>query len=253
MVLGIQFSPPKGYQQIHAGGVWELFRNEYPEVQEQQPLPPAFETFGLPHQRSLLPQISFATGASHDRFWFLRPGGEELIQFQQDRLLHNWRKVNDEASSYPRFESMLESFNAEAHKLQRFLATLAPQNLHVTQCEISYVNQIKVSGLKDEVHSDWLRFLTFGKNKPDDFSITLREVIRDESQNPHGRITCEAASAVLPSGEEVIQLTLIVRGAPKSTDIESALDFLKMGRLLIVQRFTDLTTDMAHKRWERTI
>ena len=251
VVLGVQFSAPKGYQQIHAGGVWSLYRGAYPEVQEQPPLAPVFETFGLPHQRSLVPQFSFATGASHDRFWFVRPDGDELIQFQQDRLLHNWRKIGDGTKPYPRFEAMIERFTEEIRTLQKFLAGLAPQTLLINQCEISYVNQIEIQGVENSAPSDWLRFLNFGDSTPDDFSLTLREVIRDPKGNPQARLTCEAASAVLPSGEGVIQLTFTVRGPPKGGDVQSALDFLTVGRERIVWRFAELTTEMAHKKWGR--
>src|SRR4051794_5656712 len=91
VVLGIQFNPVPGYSQIYAGEVWGLFRARFPQVQEMPALPPNFETFGIPQG----PQIGFnvLAGASHDRFWFLSPAGEQLIQFQMDRLLHNWRKV----------------------------------------------------------------------------------------------------------------------------------------------------------------
>ena len=56
---------------------------------------------------------------------------------------------------------------------------------------------------------------------------------------------------MLPDGQEVIILSLTVKGAPSSTDIESALEFLIRGREEIVQRFAELTTDSAHKKWER--
>ena len=249
VVLGVQFSSPKEYQQIFARDVWDLFRTDYSQVQEHFPLPPSFETFGLP-QRPLVQQINFAPGASHDRFWFLRPDGEELLQFQQDRLLHNWRKVGDRTNAYPRFESMIARFNEELNKLQNYLATLAPQTLLINQCEISYINQIYMR--EDSVPSDWLRVVNFGDKCPDDFSMTFREVIRDESNKPQGRLTCEASSAYLPSGQKIIQLTLTVRGAPQAEGIVSALDFLTAGREIIVQRFTGLTTEMAHKEWGRT-
>lgn len=251
VVLGVQFSAPKGYQQILARDVWNLFRSDYPQVQEQQPLPPSFETVGLPHQHSYIPQISFATGASHDRFWFLRPDGDELIQFQQDRLLHNWRKVGDGTNEYRRFESMILLFRNELEQLQAYFETLAPQTLVINQCEISYINHIHIGGEESSVPGDWLSFVNFGTKNPDEFSMSFREVIRDDAGKFLGRLSCDTVSATLPSGQEIVAFTLTVRGAPQETSISSAIDFLTAGRNIIGQRFVELTTPAAHIKWKR--
>lgn len=248
VVLGVQFSPPKGYHQINAGGVWNLFRAEFPKVEEQPPIAPAFETFGLPSKGK---QLGFITGASHDRFWFLRPDGDELIQFQQDRLLHNWRKVGDQKNEYPRFESMIKRFRGELVQLQGCLNDLEPQTLSINQCEISYINHIAPEADQGIKASDWLRFVTYGDKEPDDFTTSFREVIHDEDGKPQGRLTCEASTGIKPDGSRIIVMNLTVRGAPKGVDIESALEFLAKGRDLIVCRFAELTTAAAQKKWGR--
>lgn len=251
VVIGVQFSTPIGYQQIRAGEVWNLFRADYPLVQELPPLAPTFETFGLPYQHSPAPQISFSTGAMHDRFWFLRPDSIELIQFQQDRLLHNWRKVGDGTNDYPRFESMLRKFKEELTQLQNYMASLASQSLAVTQCEISYINHIKFNRRECKGFSDWLQFVNFTDDSPDDFSMTFREVIRDSDGKPLGRFFTEANLAFLPDGQEIIVLSLTVKGAPLSADIDAGLEFLTLGREVIVRRFAELTTAQAHDKWGR--
>jgi hypothetical protein len=96
-----------------------------------------------------------------------------------------------------------------------------------------------------------LNFLSFPKNQPDDFLIDFREVINDDDGKPRGRLYVEAALAYLPDGNDVILLTLSVRGAPSDADIKSAMDFFSMGRNVIVRRFAQLTTEQAHKEWER--
>jgi len=248
VVLGVQFSSPQGYQQIYAGEVWNLFRSEFPRVEEQPPLAPAFETFGLPTKGRQ--QIGLITGATHDRFWFLRQENDELIQFQQDRLLHNWRKVGDQTNEYPRFESMVARFRGELERLQSYMNGLSPQALTINQCEVSYINYISA----DQGHltaSDWVRFLSFGNVEPDDFSVGFREIIRDNEGKPFARFMCEAALGLKANMQPVIQLTLTVRGAPNGPGIESSLDFLAMGRDLIICKFVECTTDEAHKKWGR--
>lgn len=251
VVIGVQFSSPQSYQQIRSGEVWNLFRENYPQIQELPSLPPTFETFGLPYQHSSMPQISFATGAAHDRFWFLRPDGAELIQFQQDRLLHNWRKVGDGTNDYPHFEAMIGKFKEQLNQLQTYMASLAPQALLINQCEISYINHIKFNRTKSKGFSEWLGFVNFPDGRPDDFNIAFREVIRDDDGKPIGRFFTEAVLGLLPDGQEIIVLSLTVKGAPSGTDIDSALEFLAHGREIIDQRFVELTTESAHQKWER--
>jgi len=252
VVLGVQFSTPKGYLQIHAGRVWELYRSDYPEVQEHAPLPPSFETFGIPHQRMSMPQIRFDSGGSHDRFWFVEPSGTELIQFQQDRLLHNWRKVVGGNNTYPRYEAMVSRFKEELVRLQEFMGTLSSQKLQINQCEISYINHIVSKPNDDLSASHWLRFLNFDDVPPNDFSVSAREVIRGPDGSPRSRLTYEASTGVLANGDPLIAMTLAVRGAPPRGDIDSAIDFLSEGRRIIVTKFAKLTTEYAHKKWGRS-
>ena len=230
--------------------MWNLFRADFPKVEEQPPLAPAFETFGLPtigRQRIGL----IREASSHDRFWFVRQDGAELIQFQQDRLLHNWRKVGDESNEYPRFESMVTRFRGELCQLQDYVNRLSPQTLAINQCEISYINQIAANSGETLIAANWLRFMSFGDPEPDDFKAGFREVLRDSEARPFGRFYCDASVGVKTDGQQVIVLTLTVRGAPMGQDIDSSLEFLAMGRDQIVRKFTDLTTDKAHQKWER--
>ena len=245
VVLGVQFNPPIAYHQIRAGEVWNLFKADYPQVQEMPPLPPTFETFGI---ESRAGSIQLVPAPLHSRFWFLRTDEDELIQFQQDRLLHNWRKVAGRDSPYPRFESIAPNFRTEIEALQKYLFGLAPQTLVINQIEISYINQFTLGTSKV---SEWLRFLNFGQSDAEDFSVIFRETIQDDSGKPQGRLVCEVLSAESPDGERGVQMNLTARGAPRGSDIDSAVEFLTIGRSLIVNKFTTLTTDYAHKQWER--
>lgn len=248
VTLGVQFAQPKGYQQIYAGEVWNLYRKDYPLVEEQAPLEPVFETFGLSAPSG---QIKFVTGASHDRFWFLRSEGDELIQFQNDRLLHNWRKVGDRSNPYPRFEYMIAKYKNELEQLQTYMARLASDALAINQCEVSYINHIIVENDDELKASRWFRFISFGDTEVDDFKAGFREIVRDDAGKPQGRLIGEAVSGRNQSGQRVFVFTLTVRGAPKEPKIESALEFLSRGRELIVKRFAELTSEYAHAKWER--
>lgn len=250
VVLGVQFSNPVGYSQIHAGRVWELFRPDYPHVEEYMPLAPVFETFG-PQASFAGNQLSVIEGALHDRYWFLNDGRDELIQFQQDRLLHNWRKVGDRSNEYPRFERMIANFQRQLEALQNCVAGLAPQTLQINQCEISYINHLAEGSLDRISLSDWLSFVNFDTQSPSGFHMGFRETINDESGQPSARLICEVGEGVRQDGQRVLSLNLTARGAPKQPTIDAALAFFIAGRESIVRRFAELTTPSAHQIWGR--
>ena len=248
VAIGVQFGPPRGYSQIRAGEVWALFKSEFPLVEEHPPLPPAFETFGLPLVQQM--RLGFVTGAAHDRFWFLTKPKDELIQFQQDRLLHNWRKIGDEANEYPRFERMIEKFKAELIRLEQYVGQLSPQALAINQCELTYINLIPCAADASCQPGQWLKILNFGTSDAEDFTVVFRRVIHDRTGAPLGRLVCEATVALV-SGRRMIQLALAARGAPVHSDIPAALDFLVRGREIVVRTFAEITTDSAHLAWQR--
>lgn len=251
VVLGIQFSPVPGYKQIFAAEVWQLYRADFPTVQEQPPLPPTFETFGPAGDKAGL-QFSIPFLPMHTRFWFLSMKGEELIQFQVDRLLHNWRKVGDQTNPYPRFEAMIERFEQEAAKLDRYFRDSFRQGISVNQCEVSYINHVNNESIPDKRRlENWLTFLGFKGQEPEDFATAFKFVIRGDGDSPKARLSCDAASAVTSGGQRVVSLTFTYRGNPGGNSVESAIDFLKSGREQIVTRFAELTTEFAHKQWER--
>ncbi len=248
--MGVQFAPAAGYQQIFAGGVWDLYRADYPQVEEHPPLASTFETFGTPFGAP--GNLGFFSGLMHDRYWFLSANKDELIQFQADRLLHNWRKIGDMTNEYPRFERMVEKFEQELKTLEGYFLGFGAYSLSCNQVEISYVNHIRLSQDGEfSKTSGWLNFINFGVNEPDDISMSSREVIRDDKGQPQGRLICELASTTYIDGQKILILTLMTRGKPAENTIDSAIDFLHQGRDLIVKKFASVTTPSAHALWER--
>jgi uncharacterized protein (TIGR04255 family) len=249
VVIGVQFTPAIGYQQVMVGEVWALFRKDFPSVQEEPPLPPTFETFGLP-QGVRGAQINLRSMPEHSRYWFISPSEDELLQFQKDRLLHNWRKVGDKTNEYPRFETLIEKFEKELQTLEAYFASLAPQSLKINQCEVTYTNHIEIENSASVASvQDWLNFVRFDKLQPDDFVMTLRKVVSNPEGKPLGRLIYEAGLGLTENNEALVQLALTFRGAPAGTNIKAAIDFLQDGRRLIVQSFKEITTDMAHQKW----
>ncbi|WP_310609098.1 TIGR04255 family protein [Limnohabitans sp.] len=251
VVLGVQFATPTNYQQIHAGEVWSNFRKDYPVVQEHPPLVPNFETFGPAHSHFAMPPFSIGPVATHNRYWFLKEAGDELIQFQADRFLHNWRKRPDVGNGYPRYEAVIHSFKNELIKLEKFFSKLADQTLAINQCEITYINHFSGDAGGGQKLANWLSFIANSGFDPDDVAMSFREVIKSHEGKPIARLYLEINTAYLSSMEKVYAMHLTVRGAPAESTVESAIDFLNAGRTAIVNKFTDLTSAAAHATWKR--
>ncbi|MDX2104092.1 MAG: TIGR04255 family protein [Alphaproteobacteria bacterium] len=250
VAMGVQFETPEGYQQIRAYEVWGLYRDQFPIVEERQAIPPTFETFGLP-QRGPRVEFGVVSGALHDRFLFLSQEKDQLIQFQSDRLLHNWRKDANRGNEYPRFEILVGKFEAEFALLDQYMKTLSGKNLSVNQCEITYTNHI-ILGESQIYPSKWFRILGDDKFNIENISLAFTKLICGPDGSPMGRLICEVNSALDGSGTPLLVAQLSARGAPRSTSIADALDFICIGRNLIVKMFAEITSEAAHTVWERT-
>lgn len=252
VVLGVQFSPPKSYQQIYAGEVRELFRQDFPKVQQQIRIEPAFETFGRPQSRSNVLERHIIQEFPHPRYWFLSEDGDELIQFQQDRLLHNWRKVGIGENPYPHFENILPKFENELLTLEKYLEKLSDQKMNITQCELTYINLIPLTEEENGTSGDkWIDLVNFSDLELDDFTFRFRKNLNDETGHPYGRLIGDCKTAINQKDKTVLVLELTVRGAPKEPSISASLDFLKTGREIIVNCFDNITTEFAHRQWEK--
>lgn len=250
VVLGVQFAPAPTYQQLHAFAVWQLFKADFPVTQEHPPIAPAFETFGRPQVGKF--NIELETGVMPTRYWFLSPTGNELIQFQNDRLLHNWRQIGGEpVTVYPRFDTLLARFETEIETLNSYFVTNHRHKLAFNQCELSYINHIPFDAAGLQL-SRWLSFVDFRSSDPDDYAAKFRYAIRGDENKPIARLTCELSTGVTPDEKRILILNLTFRGAPSEQTAPKAIELLQLGRSEIVKRFTELTSKAAHTDWERT-
>lgn len=248
--IGVQFETPERYHHIRAYEVWMLYQDQFPIVEERQPIPPAFETFGLP-QRGPRVEFGFVSCALHNRFLFLSREKDQLIQFQSDRLLHNWRKGLNTENEYPRFENLIKDFEAELYLLNEYMKNLNALDLRINQCEITYTNQISLKG--SQIYpSQWFRIMGVDDFNVENMSLTFTKLIHGSDNSPTGRLICEVNSQLDSVGAPLLVVQLSARGAPRSTSIADALDFLCIGRDLIVKMFAEITSKAAHAVWERT-
>jgi uncharacterized protein (TIGR04255 family) len=258
VALGAQFDVIPGFLTPHVGLVWQRFRQDFPLLEEQAPLPPVFETFGPNPQ--FIPGMSFqfATAPETPRVFFINQTRTELLQVQKDRFFHNWRKIGV-VDEYPRFERMLETFKAGFASFTEAISIQGLGPVIPNQCEVTYINQIPVppdgslSDLTDDLfgqHTGSLALQDLGK--PEDLRFLLRYVMRDAEGKPIGRLIASAEPARRIDGQTIVQLTLTARGRPITPDESGIVDFLNKGRTSVVKGFAHLTGPKMHKNWERT-
>lgn len=248
LVLGLQFAPIPNYSSVDARDVWELFRTEFPVVQEQPLLPPQFETFGGGPSPAV--QFQFGPMVGPMRLWFANQVGDHLLQFQPDRFLINWRQSGD--GCYPRYEQISQSFHDCVQRLSDHILKSKKSGLDINQIEITYVNIISAEGSHDL--RKWLKVAQEIDFSVETLSMHFTEIVSGDEGKPVARLHHDLQSVVSMDGQgNAFQLNLTYRGKPNGSGIEDAFDLLGKGRVAIVNRFTDMTTDIAHRAWKRSV
>lgn len=257
VVLSIQFASLPLFRNVHGGLLWERFRNDYPDVSEQPPLPVMFETFGgmqtpppaFEFQALLTPPIA--------RFLFEASDGRELVQIQPDRILHNWRK-KEEGDEYPRYEAIRSRFQDEVAKLADFLAAENLGDLRPNQCEVIYVNTIELPeggdpyGSLQRVTPLWSGALEDGYTLDvEQTNFDSRFVLKD-GDRPYGRLYVSFRPAIRQGvNRRVIRLDITVRARPIGDTVENAFETLDIGREFVVRTFAAVTTPEMWEYWGR--
>src|SRR6266536_5879861 len=259
LVLSIQFGSLTKFRSGHIGVLWNEFRREYPKMTEQMPLLPAFETFGVPPQAPVSGiQIENLLASPMSRFWFEEANGYELIQIQQDRVIHNWRK-RDEQQRYPRYETIRDRFRIEVERFTKFVSDENLGEVKPNQCEVSYINVIDLPD--GENPHQYLERITplWAGNYSEEFllecenvSFQTRYVLREDDK-PFGRVYVTFASVFrVQDSRPVIRLEITARGRPKNASIDEAFRVLDDERKIVVRTFAAVTTPAMHELWERT-
>lgn len=248
VVYGVQFTAPPDFTSVQHGDIWKLFRSEFPRVEEQPALPPAFETFGgAPAQMGL--QFQFGGPPKKTRLWFISKDDTHLLQFQDDRLLLNWRR-RENGNDYPNFEGIFPILRRSLKTLSEWFISETGHVLEVNQAEVTYINLVPASDFS--APQDWLTFLNATPLNLELASLTLAEVLNDEAGKPHARFFHELVTVQMPdSRERVISFNLTIRGAPKDGSLAAAFDFIQSARERIVLRFEELTTERAKAVWRK--
>jgi uncharacterized protein (TIGR04255 family) len=257
VVLSIQFASLARLRGPHVGLFWKRIRTRYPDVSEHTPIQAAFETFGT---RSIptLPAFPFSLTPLTSRYWLHKGEGPDLLQIQQDRIIHNWRKR--ENMIYPRYEAVRRQFKYEVDMFSKFLAAEQLGELRPNQCEVTYINIIEFpEGLDPQSKLQDITPLWSTRvdaDIPGEFENALVQaqfLLRNgHAAEPIGRIYVNFQPAVRQADlTPVVRLEITARAKPPSETIEDAYKLLDDERSAVVQTFAAVTTPEMHEVWGR--
>ena len=252
VVVGVQFAPIEKLLTPYIGGYWETIREKYSRVDERPPIPHLIEKYPAV---SIGAEIKMLSKPEMPRIWFIDSSGNRLVQFQHDRFLFNWRKAKS-GDEYPRYPSVREEFFLRWEGFCSFLNDEGLPQPKVDQCEVTYVNHILKGGSWDSF-GDIERLFTVVNWRtrteflpcPESIRLSLRFVLPEKQ----GRLHVEALPAIVSgTGDEVIRLSLTVRGEPIDRHTTAGLGkWFDLAREWIVRGFADLTAKETDITWER--
>ena len=252
--LGIEFGTLRPMRAAHVGLFWSNIRGDYPTLQEQPALNSAIERFDEPGQPF---EISFEFGESAPplRAWLLSPDSSRLLQIQNDRFIHNWRRMTPEAP-YPRYETVRDEFGTRLDQFASFVEEEQLGTLDVVQAEVNYVNELVAGevweGPSDlgEVVAMWKATEVATLRSPEEVRVVERHRVETSDGAP-ARLYISLTPRPDVGGKAAVLLTLTVRGRP--TEGKAGIfRFFDFGRELIVRTFADVTTPAMHALWGRT-
>ena len=256
VALTVQFSPLAAWSAATPVQFWvEHLRDRFPVIEEH----PVIETpIEAPEPARGRPgiRVALVEGPKPSRFFFISESNNELIQLQQDRIVHNWRKVGS-SEEYPRYEAIREAFGSEVHELAAFMSSLEFE-FEPTQCEVTYVNHISASAgdlpQPGAVVEPWsASYHNLAGCQLESTEFNLRHQIRGPGNEFQGRLYVDMKPATRVSdGKPLYVLQLTARGLPLDHGIDGALAFLDYGREILGRGFSDLTTEAMHSTWGKS-
>ncbi|MAK18445.1 MAG: hypothetical protein CMN41_07405 [SAR116 cluster bacterium] len=249
LVLGVQFDTIECLQTIHLHQIWELYKSEFPNVQEMPPLTPRFETFD-DAGRDSVSEMEVNPLPPLRRLWFSSDDEQHLVQFQHDRFIFNWRKRHDQ-NVYPSFDILLPIFEREFQRLKDFVNKNFEIQLEINQAEVAYINIMQRSDFQKMSHFQLI--IDDDSLEIEGMQLFVGEILRDDSDKPFARLIYEMQSPIKQdSGTPSHRLGLTVRGGPAGTDLSSVRAFMEMAHSRIISQFLKLTSDNAQKFWGKS-
>jgi uncharacterized protein (TIGR04255 family) len=255
-VLAVEFAALERWEIPHFGLFWHNIQSYYPRYEVNAPLISEIERPRLEFRPPQVPRVEVLS-KPQVRCWFLNEANTELIQIQDDRFVHNWRKVVG-TEPYPHYEDHIRpTFERDWQEFCDFLASEKLGAPDVRQCDVTYVNHID-RGKGWETMADlpklfpcWAGASSGNFLPPPESALFNVSYLMPEDR---GRLRIALLHAFRSSdATETLQLTLTARGKPESSASSDILEWLDLGREWVVRGFTDFTSERMHQVWRRRI
>jgi uncharacterized protein (TIGR04255 family) len=245
VVCGVQFEEIPAFSSAHYGLFWEAIREEYPTTEDRAPLAQILESAGGTEIRTIV--IEATQPPPIRRVFYVDRSQNYLIQLQPSRLLTNWRKVRDD-DEYPRFSTALERFQTAWQKFSAFLKRQAFAQARGTQYELTYINHLVAENetfpAAIEKYISMVSWPT-ELRPPDTAAFKLRFPMTGGFMHltlNHGKREKD--------GKAVVVVDLTARG-PARDDFADLGDWFQRSHENIVRAFDWISTDEAHRLWEK--
>ncbi len=250
--MAVRFRELSEFTSARVGQFWERYLlAELPVSEDRAPYAMPIEQFGADDAAFEL-QLKLSEVPPPTRAWFV--GGSNVVQLQSDWFAYNWRKTTEEPN-YIRYVRARDRFERWFTRLERFIREEIKKPLVPMQCELTYVNHIKLT--EDDRSEGPFGGAIRGANpaagdflpSPEGAQIAW-SYLMPQAGRGRGRLHLAASSvAGGAAGERRIQLVLTARGRPSEEDLKGTLAFFDQGHEWIVRGFKDLTTEMMWQRW----
>ncbi len=246
VVCGVQFDGLDSWGSPHYGKFWDCIGSDYPEFEEQPPLGRVRLAGSSPKE------VQFSPLPPLRRVFFVQPPGNFLIQVQQNRFLHNWRKVKDN-DEYPRYDVAYDRFRKFWEVFKRFLGDTKLPAPQVDAFELTYINHIIADGAS--FPRDVWNFLGFYERSPQ--ATTAMEATGMQINftwplpGELGLLTMDVKHGHRTVDQkEILLLELTARG--KAREGEKGMDaWFEVAHDAVVNTFDKLTTETAHQVWRK--
>jgi len=138
-IIDLAFAPVPNFDPVRYLRLHSKLREQYGESQSQPALPPIQS---MP-DTGMAFILGFGDGPPPTRIWHLSIDQRMVLQLQSDRLILNWRRIDDPNwETYPGYDALIMRF-LEAYDLLRVeVLQESGQELEPIRCEFAYDNVI---------------------------------------------------------------------------------------------------------------
>jgi uncharacterized protein (TIGR04255 family) len=252
VAISVQFDPIEQLTAAHAGLYWAGIRDVFGGVEEQAPILQQIERAFLDE---VAPPLLMFGKPPMPRLWFVDKTSTRIIQVQRDKFVHNWRKM-EPGDEYPRFSRIRQGFLSQWGGFLSFLEQNRLPQPNINQCELAYVNRIKMGeGWTSAADLDGV-FAAFAWKTRYGFLPTPEKVqwaMHFALPEQNGRLHVEMVPVRFsPAEVESIQFVLTARGKPAGAIDQASIDrWFDLAHEWIVKGFADLVDKKTDRLWER--